>query len=92
MVASKTNKNWNRSYSRAHAVPSPIFATAAAYLMDNVHAERNSVDKWSFCLGRQISDRDYFSSCVDVEVAVVYHLVLPRVILHVCIYDACMYV
>jgi len=60
MVASKTNKNWNRSYSRAHAVPSPTSATAAAYLMDNVHAERNSVDKWSFCLGRQISDRAYF--------------------------------
>jgi len=55
------------------------------------HAESNPVGYVDF-LGRQISDRDYFSSCVDVEVAVVYHLVLPRVILHVCIYDACMYV
>lgn len=34
----------------------------------------------------------YYAQAWDVEVAVVYQLVLPRVILHVCIYDACMYV
>ena len=43
---------------------------------------RNFDGRWNF----------YYAQAWDVEVAVVYQLVLPRVILHVCIYDACMYV
>ena len=49
-----------------------------------VHAERNSVDDVDF-LSRQISDRDHFSSFVNVEdhvLAVVHQCVFLRVVPH----------